>query len=459
MAWDKLQSELDVDRDDTVRGFLSGSNPDGVARHPRRLAERTGPRPRCSTKCASFRWKSVWRSPTTPASTAFSNAVACNVIRPAGSPAVIVDTGTATTVDAISADGAFEGGAILPGFELCARALHQYTDLLPFVTVDELSNESHEPLGTQHARSAAQRSALGADRCDPRAWSERLSGRWSAAPFVLLDGRRRAAGSPELPEARWEPSLSLQGLAVVAEHLRNRHSVSRSSLATPGGSIRPASGHPLRRSGRRADAARWRRFAFRADLSHWTAVGLASLPRRQRPAAWRSAPRPADFRTVGRTTPPRTSSRAFSTQTLEIHCHGGEAAALRILRDCEQAGCRVVPWPEMAKVALGLLEAELLETLARGHDAANRGDASRSSRTVSCDGGRIDRVGNGQEFSCGRTNRRLASLGRLRYAFDAALESRAGGPPERRQVEPDQCACWVTHGRLSSINPERRATS
>jgi tRNA modification GTPase len=52
-------------------------------------------------------------------------------------------------------------------------------------------------------------------------------------------------------------------------------------------------------------------------------------------------------------------------QTLEIHCHGGEAAASRILSDCSQAGCRVTSWTEMVRVAQGVLEAELLEALSQ----------------------------------------------------------------------------------------------
>jgi tRNA modification GTPase len=52
-------------------------------------------------------------------------------------------------------------------------------------------------------------------------------------------------------------------------------------------------------------------------------------------------------------------------QTVEIHCHGGEAAAARILHDCAEAGCRGVAWPEMVRVAHGPIEAELLETLAQ----------------------------------------------------------------------------------------------
>lgn len=40
-----------------------------------------------------------------------------------GSPVVVVDFGTATTIDVISADGAYLGGAIAPGVETSAEAL------------------------------------------------------------------------------------------------------------------------------------------------------------------------------------------------------------------------------------------------------------------------------------------------------------------------------------------------
>ena len=37
------------------------------------------------------------------------------------------------TVDLVSPDGAFQGGAIFPGRKLMAAALHEYTALLPLV--------------------------------------------------------------------------------------------------------------------------------------------------------------------------------------------------------------------------------------------------------------------------------------------------------------------------------------
>jgi tRNA modification GTPase len=56
---------------------------------------------------------------------------------------------------------------------------------------------------------------------------------------------------------------------------------------------------------------------------------------------------------------------ALDEQTLEIHCHGGDAAAARILNDLARAGCRVVAWQEMVTIAEGLVEAELFEALSR----------------------------------------------------------------------------------------------
>ena len=46
---------------------------------------------------------------------------------------IVVDLGTAITVDAVSAKGEFLGGVIAPGIGMCAEALHARTALLPEV--------------------------------------------------------------------------------------------------------------------------------------------------------------------------------------------------------------------------------------------------------------------------------------------------------------------------------------
>ncbi|MEO6350076.1 MAG: type III pantothenate kinase, partial [Candidatus Limnocylindrales bacterium] len=48
-----------------------------------------------------------------------------------GTPAVVVDFGTATTFDCIATDGAYVGGAIAPGLELGLEALAARTAKLP----------------------------------------------------------------------------------------------------------------------------------------------------------------------------------------------------------------------------------------------------------------------------------------------------------------------------------------
>lgn len=57
------------------------------------------------------------------------NAVAVNTVRTADRAAVIVDLGTAITVDLVDAAGVFQGGVIAPGWRLMATALHEHTAL------------------------------------------------------------------------------------------------------------------------------------------------------------------------------------------------------------------------------------------------------------------------------------------------------------------------------------------
>jgi len=51
-------------------------------------------------------------------------------------PLIIVDMGTATTIVAVDSDGAFIGGAIVPGVKLSYGALSSGTSLLPSISID-----------------------------------------------------------------------------------------------------------------------------------------------------------------------------------------------------------------------------------------------------------------------------------------------------------------------------------
>jgi type III pantothenate kinase len=146
-------------------------------------------------------------------------AVAVNRLRAPGTPAISIDMGTATTVDAIAADGAFEGGAILAGPWLSLLALHQGTASLPEFDVASVAappavvgKSTDEALasgafwGAVGAVSELVRRTARDSGADPELY---LTG--GAAPafqsFIALDGR----------PARHVPHLVLCGVRIAAE--------------------------------------------------------------------------------------------------------------------------------------------------------------------------------------------------------------------------------------------------
>jgi type III pantothenate kinase len=52
-----------------------------------------------------------------------------------GAPCLVIDFGTATTFNALDARGDFVGGAIAPGINMAADALHQFTAKLPRIEI------------------------------------------------------------------------------------------------------------------------------------------------------------------------------------------------------------------------------------------------------------------------------------------------------------------------------------
>jgi type III pantothenate kinase len=143
------------------------------------------------------------------------DAVGANRLRAAGRPAVVVDVGTAITVDLLSAGGAFLGGAILPGIAMSARALHAFTDLLPLVEIAELAAP---PPVLGRATIPAIRSglfwgAVGAVRELVARLSEQSGGE---AEVFLTGGAGPAVAALLGPSARHVPHLTLAGIALAA---------------------------------------------------------------------------------------------------------------------------------------------------------------------------------------------------------------------------------------------------
>jgi type III pantothenate kinase len=141
------------------------------------------------------------------------DAVAVNRLRAAGRPAVIVDVGSAITVDLVSADGAFLGGAILPGIQMSARALHHFTDLLPMVDVADLAAPP-PALGNSTIpaiKTGLFWGAVGAIRQLIEQLGKETS---SGEPQVFLTGGAGAAVAKLLGRATCHvPNLTLSGIA------------------------------------------------------------------------------------------------------------------------------------------------------------------------------------------------------------------------------------------------------
>jgi len=57
-----------------------------------------------------------------------------------GAPLLVIDFGTATTLDIVSSAGDYEGGVILPGLEATADALHTRTSQLPHISIERPSS-------------------------------------------------------------------------------------------------------------------------------------------------------------------------------------------------------------------------------------------------------------------------------------------------------------------------------
>jgi len=152
------------------------------------------------------------------------NAVAANTLRQTDQGAIIVDTGTATTVDVVSSEGHFAGGSILPGFELSAKSLHDYTALLPLIPVSDLRQQEPVVLGkdtTNAIRSGLFWGQLGAVReLIHQFQNHSLFKTCPEPPLVLLTGGGSSLLAPHLDElVRFEPLLTLQGLAIVAQEI------------------------------------------------------------------------------------------------------------------------------------------------------------------------------------------------------------------------------------------------
>jgi type III pantothenate kinase len=124
--------------------ILTGVNPQGIGRLQNWL-QTQGENTRVLSSSQHLPLQVAVAHPAGVGMDRLLNAVAANHRDRAGCPAILVDAGSAVTVDWVDAAGVFRGGTIFPGLRLMARALNQYTAKLPLV---EVTDSTPPVLGT-----------------------------------------------------------------------------------------------------------------------------------------------------------------------------------------------------------------------------------------------------------------------------------------------------------------------
>ena len=143
-----------------------------------------------------------------------ANAAAAHAL--GGSPAVVIDSGTAVTFDVITQHGGYEGGIIAPGLEVTRRYLHERTAQLP------LLDDSLEITG-MIGKSTAEAMRIGTVVGFPGLIQALLEGvlaelaaRGEPAPHLFITGGNAAFLESRLRHTvRVVPDLTLLGLATA----------------------------------------------------------------------------------------------------------------------------------------------------------------------------------------------------------------------------------------------------
>ncbi len=143
-----------------------------------------------------------------------ANAVAARALY--GTPAIVVDLGTATTFDCISQQGAYLGGAIAPGVATSAEELFRRAARLPRVElrrpVRALGRTTEESL---------QAGVLWGAAGQVDALVRRLALEMKGTPTVIATGGLAATVAPECETInRVDEALTLKGMRMIWEDAR-----------------------------------------------------------------------------------------------------------------------------------------------------------------------------------------------------------------------------------------------
>jgi type III pantothenate kinase len=135
-----------------------------------------------------------------------------------GSPAIVVDFGTAVTFDIVSERGSYQGGVIGPGLAAMTEYLHQRTALLPRIGLEELV-EPPSAIG-KTTRLAMIAGAVHGYRGLVRQILSEVVRELNGKVHIVATGSYADLIAAKLPELQIvDPDLTLEGLRIIA--LRN----------------------------------------------------------------------------------------------------------------------------------------------------------------------------------------------------------------------------------------------
>lgn len=132
----------------------------------------------------------------------------------------VIQAGSALVVDCVNDDGIFEGGAILPGLQMSAKALHDFAAQLPNVSLTP--PEESDAFG-RYTQEAINLGLYVGARGAVRELIERYATALGHWPHVVATGGDAQAvlGPLEIVDS-FVPDLVLQGAALTWEHERMR---------------------------------------------------------------------------------------------------------------------------------------------------------------------------------------------------------------------------------------------
>jgi type III pantothenate kinase len=213
-AWGAAWEKWSRDVSGPSAWAISSVNPPVADRLGRFVDERGEASVRWFRSAAEVPVRHALEHPETAGADRAFAALAAGDLMPRGRSGLVVSCGTAITVERITDQGLWQGGAIAPGPGLAARALHLHTALLPAVELRGVL----PPTWGSSTRPAMEAGVFWGSVGAVRELLTRYCADLGGDPWIIWTGGDAAlfAGAVAGTGAHIEPDLVLIGIARIA---------------------------------------------------------------------------------------------------------------------------------------------------------------------------------------------------------------------------------------------------